>query len=296
MKKLLPNAFIIGAQKAGTSSFFQWIGQHPDIFAPQEAKDYPFFSDSNEFNRGFEHYSYFFKNHSNEKIILAGGVHEVMSEDALERISSIAGIKIFFILRNPIERAYSAYNFNKDRGIEDIGSFIEALKVDENRVINNKLQIREFDYIQHGYYDEQLIKLKEYFQDSQIHIIFFDDIKNNKQQVINDALSFLDIHSHDLIDYKTINKSAIPKFPFINKILFGDMRFKKRLKNNRIFEWLLPSSTRIKLRRKLLQLNKSKKNHPPIDSQSKSFLISIYRPHITSLENLTSRNLQHWLE
>lgn len=292
----LPNAFIVGAQKAGTSTFYDWLGQHPDIFAPPEAKDLPFFSDNFNYSKGLDFYSRFFKNYKEQKVILAGGVHEVMSEEALQRLSSLANIKIFFILRNPIERAYSAYNFNRDRRIETIESFYEVLTIDENREIYNKLHIREFNYIGHGYYDEQLIILKKYFRESQIQVIFFDDIKQNKQEVVNSALKFLDIQAYNQINFKIVNKSAIPKFPLINKILFSSMGIKDMIKNMKIFEWLFPTAFRIRLRRKLLQMNKTNTSHPPIDNKSKNFLISIYASHISSLEKLTSRDLKHWLE
>jgi len=44
MSELWINAFLIGAQKAGTTSLYEWLGQHPDVYAPEELKDYHFFT------------------------------------------------------------------------------------------------------------------------------------------------------------------------------------------------------------------------------------------------------------
>jgi len=69
------NTVIIGIQKAGTTSFYDWLGQHPDIYAPVKAKDFHFFSNDKHFNKGINNLTDKYKDYKNEKIILHSGVN-----------------------------------------------------------------------------------------------------------------------------------------------------------------------------------------------------------------------------
>ena len=50
MRKI--NTFLIGAQKAGTTSLYDWIGQHPEVHAPDAIKDYHYFTNESYFKKG----------------------------------------------------------------------------------------------------------------------------------------------------------------------------------------------------------------------------------------------------
>lgn len=49
----LPNVIIIGAQKAGTTSLFDWLGQHPNVYANPLMKDFPFFARMSITKKGY---------------------------------------------------------------------------------------------------------------------------------------------------------------------------------------------------------------------------------------------------
>ena len=63
------DVFIIGAQKAGTTSVYDWLGQHPQIEAPQHIKDYHFFTDKALFKKGIKHLEKQYKFNNKLKII-----------------------------------------------------------------------------------------------------------------------------------------------------------------------------------------------------------------------------------
>ncbi len=70
----LPNTIIIGAQKAGTSSLYDWISQHPEVYGDPSVKDYPFFSLEDNFSQGLETFSKMFNPKEEKKVILHGSV------------------------------------------------------------------------------------------------------------------------------------------------------------------------------------------------------------------------------
>ena len=76
--KILPNTFLIGAQKSATTSVYNWLALHPDICAPLSVKDYAFFTREDFFEKGINHLSSFYEDVFNdEKIILQGSVHYI---------------------------------------------------------------------------------------------------------------------------------------------------------------------------------------------------------------------------
>ena len=70
----LPNVFLVGAQKSGTTSVYDWLKQHPNIDGEVHMKDYPFFSEDHLYEKGLDYFSNFF-NSCNSNVIVAGSVN-----------------------------------------------------------------------------------------------------------------------------------------------------------------------------------------------------------------------------
>lgn len=102
-------------------------------------------------------------------------------------------MKFILLLRNPIERAYSAWNMERDRNIEEC-SFKQALiaeGVRRKRALPN--QERNFSYVDRGYYSEQIRRIWNYFPKKQTLIVKTDDLKINQQFVLNKIWDFLGV-------------------------------------------------------------------------------------------------------
>src|SRR4051794_17760442 len=110
--KVTPNAFIIGVQKAGTTSLHYWMSQHPQVFAPVCLKDIDFFSSikrRNEVNGLLEKE---LSNYDKEPIFLLSSVNYCYYPQSTANIcANNPDAKLIIILRNPYERAISAYRF-----------------------------------------------------------------------------------------------------------------------------------------------------------------------------------------
>ena len=107
--------FIAGAQKAGTTSMKNYLGEHPQI-TTHVAQEFSFFYDDQEFNRGLEYAfsHYFYKQSISNNKIVCKHAHFYTSEKAIIRLSQHnPDCKLIIILRNPVERAYSSYLMEK---------------------------------------------------------------------------------------------------------------------------------------------------------------------------------------
>ena len=171
IKNPLPNTILIGAQKAGTTSLYDWIGQHPDVLAPSSMKDYHFFCNQENLKLGLNWFSKSFHKHVREKIILHGFVNYIyqakLAAPNIYRFNKEA--KLLLILRNPIDRSYSAYWDARKVAREPIDTFEEAIKKEEERLCSSDLNIlNSLTYLDHGNYSRQIKEYLNYFSREQI--------------------------------------------------------------------------------------------------------------------------------
>jgi hypothetical protein len=129
-------------------------------------------------------------------------------------------MKLILLLRNPIERAYSHWNMQRDRGNEKL-SFMEAIQEEENRrKASLPYQNRRFSYLDRGFYSEQIRRLKVYFPQDQILIIRNEDLREKPEKTVGTVCQFigvsplniaqeLDLHSRD---YQTNLEPEIQRY------------------------------------------------------------------------------------
>jgi hypothetical protein len=200
-KRVLPDFIIIGAQKAGTSSLFFYLSQHPQL-VPSWTKEVHFFDGGlnprrDNFAKGEAWYRAHFplrKNISAEQRTFEASPIYIFNPLAPERISDLVpDVKMIALLRNPTDRAISQYFQEKRKNREPLG-IDEALKQEEKRLepvikdrdYKNDIFIRH-SYKTRGLYKEQLERCLNYFPRQQILIInseeFFTDPNNTLRHV-----------------------------------------------------------------------------------------------------------------
>lgn len=127
----LPNFIIVGAAKAGTRALIDYLDQHNEIYTyPDEIH---FFSKN--YNKGIDWYQKFFKNVNDEKAIGEKSPSYFTSSKTPERIfQNIPDVKLIFLLRNPVDRAYSHY-WHAVRGGRIKNGFEEKIKNEGNNIL-----------------------------------------------------------------------------------------------------------------------------------------------------------------
>ena len=139
--KTLPNTFIVGAPKCGTTALFTNITTHPDICGCSQKEPYYFnMKDQIIYDRSLQDYMSLYDHYSNEKIIIEASPCYLYYPTTALYINDILPQKpkIIAILRQPCERAFSQYlgNYSNENGINKI-PFSQALDEEDNRHKNN---------------------------------------------------------------------------------------------------------------------------------------------------------------
>lgn len=286
---------IIGAQKSGTTSLYHYLGQHPDIFVPNNEEN-RYFTKNEFYQQGDRFLKIFYKNLLNEKIIGGKNVHVLFFPHSVERIHSYnSDMKLIAVLRNPIDRAYSAFWFARRNGWEECETFEEALKREPIRANGNYTQRAELTYLTHGHYYEQLERILMRYDWSNIRVILYEDLRDFADEYVRNILMWLGAdYNHGIIDVtKRKMVAAMPKSLLLQRVLMSRDSWYRHFVRK-----ITPAELRDILQRKLLDGLVKKNLKPftynPMLPSTRKQLVEYFAPHNDKLAKLINRDLGHW--
>jgi len=192
----LVNALICGTQKGGTSALDQYLRAHPQIHLA-DRKELHFFDNDALFQIAEPDYNAYhahFQPNECHQIVCECTPRYMYWHDAPRRIWDYnPRMRILVVLRNPIERAYSAWNMQRLRGWEPL-SFREAIQAEPARLrASLPSQNAIFSYVDRGFYLEQLRRLWRCFSKDQVLALRTEDLRNRPQETLEAVCAFLEI-------------------------------------------------------------------------------------------------------
>ncbi len=295
-KVYLPNFLIVGAARSGTTSLYNYLIQHPDIFMPKE-KEPAFFAFAGEdiqFSYGentiitrYSNYVSLFRGSEKYKVRGEASTPYLYfykkSIRNIERYIPEKKIKIIIILRNPVKRAFSQYLLKRKFMMEKL-PFMEAIREEKKRINSN--YHFDFFYIDRGFYYNQVKSYLEKFE--QVKVLLYDDLKENPRETMKVLFEFLGVDSDHIIDVsKRYNISGTPKSNILQKLIIKDFFLKRMAK-------MLVSGTLVNSMGKwMMQVNLGKEK---MDHDAFNYLNELYAGDIRKLSELIGRDLSNWLE
>jgi hypothetical protein len=289
LKKVLPNTVLIGAQKAGTTALYNWISQHPEVYGDQAMKDFPFFCDSRYFDKGEDWFAARFSKWNGERIILHGYVHYLFfAKETAARLKAFnPDLKLLVVLRNPAERAYSAYLQARKTGNELIPSFDTAIDYELSGNLHSFKDIANRSYISHGRYSESIRTFYKYFDPKQIKIALYDELKDNPEGSCREFFEFLSVDNNHISKITSDNEYGVPKSRLVQGLI------RKGIKWPLIRE-IIPINMRIRSRQIIRKINTRKGEKPLLESSTWQRLDNLYKTEIGHLESLLDKDLSSW--
>lgn len=293
-----PNFFIVGAAKSGTTSLWSYLRQHPQIYMP-EIKEPSFFSFHYKHKLTYEKYLSLFSGVLEKKAKVIGEAsHAYLTspESAALIRESYPDAKFIIILRNPIDRAFSLYQWMVREGYEWIYPFEKALEIEEERTFdeefryNNPQYYYNYLYYRSGLYSNQIERYVKLFKKDRIKFLIFDDFKKNTLSNIKEIYHFLEVDSNFYPEVSIKNKMEYP-FSVLLQFFF-------RNKFNRIMRKIgISKSIRKKIVSCAMDINiyigSAKKEI--LSVKTKKNLTSRYHNDIMMTSNLIERDLGIWL-
>jgi len=219
---MIPNLFIVGAPKCGTSSLHEYLRQHPEIFMTDRKEIHYFDKDLhsesdrfhgrrlNFFYRTRKEFMKAFETSKGEKILGESSPTYLVSKVAADLIHKFnPKSKIIIVLREPVDLIYSFHSqlfFNQDENIED---FMEALDAEEirkktwKRIPKTAVTPSFLFYSEFVKYTQQIKRYQKLFK--HVKIILLDDLKKDSGKVCKEIFEFLGVDSQFQPNLKRIN-------------------------------------------------------------------------------------------
>jgi hypothetical protein len=312
---LMPNFFIVGAAKCGTTSLYHYLKQHPQVYMSPIKEPNHFSTDIDPKNFSQEYKRYEKSKNLDISTYVRGDmnqeqwgayVHDPEDYRLLFRFSNqkkaigeisnsylysrlaahniritLPDSRIIIILRQPADRAFSHYQANLRDG-RTTRSFREEIEHDDAKP-SHGWGISHL-YYELGLYHEQVKRFLTIFPRDQVKILLFDDLKQDRQHLVNDLFQFLQIDTPSNLDTAdTHNEARIPRAPgFIKWITQTGLKRK-------LFR-LLPKSRRSAIKSLFFKAEK-----PLFRPEDREWMTARYRGDIIQLEQLIQRDLRHWL-
>ena len=297
MVSFAPDFFVIGAQKAGTTTLHEILSKETQICLPK-IKETHFFSRTDRYQKGLKWYSNQFGNYSNGQIIGEIDPDYSFFPNAPIRMKN-AQLKprFIFILRNPFKRAYSHYSMSVRRTIEKY-DFQKALDLEQERLEDgsDEFSLEHFSYLSRGKYSEQILRYQETFPESKFLFIKFEEMINSstRKLVYSKIFNFIGITSNlknNDLDIQS-NAASMSKFPFLTKMLYNKSRIKSY-----IGKFIPNEDTKLKLALFLDKINKKpvKKNSTSVFRIDARYMKQVCR-EIQRTKLLTDLDVDDWMD
>lgn len=301
----LPDFLVIGAAKAGTSSLYYYLNQHPQVFlSPIHEPNFFALAGANLDGQlrgpvdqaAVERYCVRdLKQYTHPLAVFPAfaRVGEISplylySDHAPRQISRmIPQVKLIAILRHPADRAFSNYVQYRKAGIEPVPTFEEALAVEDARVKAGWGPWPFWHYWRVGLYAEQLARYYALFPREQIFVGLYDDLRKDPVDLLQRIYAFIRVEACFVPDVSVRhNMSAKPRSDFLHRLATQPNPLKTALKKT------LPLALRSKLREEFHRRNAVSQTFDPALREA---LTTSYRDDILRLQELIGQDLSGWL-
>lgn len=300
----LPNTFVIGAAKSGTTSLYNYLCQHPDVFmsSVKEPRFFAYAEDPPAMNGPgdkksnreagavytLDAYRALFAEATTESIVGEASPVYLYDEDAPRLLCEhCPEATLIAVLRNPIERAYSHYLHLFESGREPLNDFEDALDAEEER--------REagwewsWHYKRMGFYGKQFSRYLEYFDRDQLKVYRFERLTADAVRFAQTVFRALGIDESFVPDTSLRHRATgVPKLKWLHRFIGNPDHVLRRWSRS-----VLPKSLRDRI---MLSVRNANLEKPPMSESARTRLSEIYREDVHRLEAMFDHSFSDWLE
>jgi len=296
------NLFIPGAAKSGTSTLHELLKFHPDVNMANRKEPHFFSSPDINLNDKKKIQAYlknfdFSKNYKYHGESSTGYFYFDEFKTNLKKYGSVDA-KFILILRNPIDRTISHYNYLKSLGSED-SDFDTAILKNKSKAPTTSDLLPEYNvknYYQYSLYGKWVEKYFNTFKTENIKIITFEELIENQLETINSCFNFLGLEELDELPDMKMNKTVKLRFPKLyRKIRIFALN---KSQSRDIVKHFIPKSIRRKYKNAILDLilriMQTNKTMPSIYADKRKMLKNLLEEDVLSLKAITGRAFNEW--
>jgi hypothetical protein len=292
-----PDFFIVGTFKAGTTSLYGYLRQHPHVFMPFHKEPMYFGADLDARYRRMREADYlrlFADAEPGQRVGEASPWYLYSASAAREIEAFSPGAQAIVLLRNPVDVMYAQHSQLLFNQREDLADFGEALAAEPDRRAGRRIPAgalrREALFYRHSVrFTEQLARYFDVFGRERVHVIVYDDLVADAAGVVRSAFAFLGVEPDVPLDLKIHNPNRRPRSGLLQRLVFrppGALR--------RAVPFLRRFPLVHRLRDVVVSANSRSERRPPMDDALRSRLTAELAPEVEALGRLIGRDLSAW--
>jgi hypothetical protein len=284
------NTLIIGSGRCGTTSLHKILESHPQVCF-SKIKEVHYFSLEDLHSRGEKYYESFFPHLKNEKVLASADTYLLMDYDAISRIKAYnPNMKLIVMLRNPVDRAYSSYNYSINYGYHQAyNSFLDCIEKEGH--IENEKSIIIRNNLGHFYgslYARHLTEWLRVFPRENILILTIGDLKSNLNAFKTKLSSFLSIEAYTVQEAgggEKQNPNAIPRFKAFEQFLLN-----RENPVRKFIQWVFPPILKrliihSNLIDKIHDFNRKQSEYEPLDEFTYNEAMKYFKEDLKDLKS-----------
>lgn len=280
----IPNFFLAGAPRSGTTALYSLLKQHPDVYLAILKEPHFFGTDLTvqpHTIREPDLYLGLFADAGDRRCVGEGSVWYLTSKLAAQEIREASPeARILVLLREPAEMAHSLHGLYRRTGNEDLPSFEEALAAEDERREGRRIPEKAYfpeglRYVEAALAADKLERFFTQFGRDRVRVILYEDFRRDNLRVYREVLEFLDI-----------DRGFVPE---LDPARAAD----------RIREIAIPQLRRTDPRVRSRMNREAPKKHAggerePMPAEIKARLRETFRPDVARLGEMLGRDLSHW--
>lgn len=292
---VFPNFFLIGAPKCGSTTLWELLRQHPEVFLAEVKEPNHFNTDMKLLFGEMP-----FQDPARYRSLFEGADATCVGEASVWYLASPAAAqalpadaKLIVILRPPADAVRSMYTFSMRLGGERALSLAEALELEPMRARGEELpagvQVAgSLQYRNTVRYADQLSRYYERFERSQIKVVLLEDLAARPVSVAKEVFEFLGIDPRfDVVETTANATGGIRDSPLAHY-------FRRHRKVRRAVSTLTPPRVRHAVERGVARIFGSKVPSPRVEASTLEALREEFAPEVERLSELIERDLSHW--
>jgi hypothetical protein len=286
----VPNFIVIGVAKAGTTSLYRYLDQHPEIFMhPEKGTNFFGYEDARAWRwhqegeppllrhfrvHTFAEYEAAFAGVTDELAVGEVSPQYFRCPTAAQRIHErIPDVRLVANLRNPADRAFSGFLMRTRRG-EAVGDVYRELTPDAS-------------HVKEGFYYERMKRYFDAFPREQIRTYLFEDFRRDPAAIVQDLCGFLGVDTAFVPDTGVRHNPAnVPRSATLNRVFYHPAVIRGA-------KSVLPQRVQTMAKR---MRQRNLRTAPTFPADLRADLLALYRDDILKLQALLGRDLSTWLE
>ncbi len=288
----LPDFFVLGVAKGGTTSLHHYLRQHPDLFLPYEKELHFFDAEEERFSSDLDSYLQYFSGAGDRLTGDATPSYFRNVERAADRMQRLYGDvppRFLLLLRDPVERAYSHYLHNVSEGRETL-SFEEALEAEQANPASRQEAWK--GYFADGVYAETLEQWFARFPRERFLILRSEELAHAPDASLQEIFRFLGVDPTVEVDTDAyLNQTGEEQSRALGRLLSV---FPSRLRS--LARRWIPESIRLPVEQFIRRRSTGNaSDRPTLDPALERALRTRYAPHVRRLADLLDRDFSVWL-